>query len=53
MAMYAKMQRDFMQRAPFAFLLQNAEVDVLRKGVTGLEIGVLPDYTHYARIVKA
>jgi peptide/nickel transport system substrate-binding protein len=52
-AMYAKMQRDFMARAPFAMLLQSAEVDVLRKGVTGLEIGVLPDYTHYARIVKA
>ena len=51
--MYAKMQRDFMQRAPFAMLLQSAEVDVLRKGVSGLEIGVLPDYTHYGRIVKA
>jgi peptide/nickel transport system substrate-binding protein len=52
-AMYAKMQRDFMTRAPFAMLLQSAEVDVLRKGVSGLEIGVLPDYTHYAHIVKA
>ena len=53
MAMYAKMQRDFMQRAPFVMLLQSAEVDVLRKGVTGLQIGVLPDYTRYAPIVKA
>ena len=52
-AMYAKMQRECMERSPFAFLLQSAEVDVLRKGVSGLEIGVLPDYTHYARIVKA
>jgi peptide/nickel transport system substrate-binding protein len=53
MAMYAKMQRDFMQRAPFVMLLQSAEVDVLRKGVSGLQIGVLPDYTRYAAIVKA
>jgi peptide/nickel transport system substrate-binding protein len=53
MAMYAKMQRDFMDRGPFVFLLQNAEVDVLRKGVSGLQIGVLPDYTRYAPIVKA
>ncbi len=53
MAMYAKMQRDSMDRAPFVMLLQNAEVDVLRKGVSGLEIGVLPDYTHYAHVVKA
>ncbi len=52
-AIYAKMQRDCMARGPYAFLLQSAEVDVLRKGVTGLEIGVLPDYTHYARVVKA
>ena len=53
MAMYAKMQRDFMQRAPFVMVLQNAEVDVMRKGVSGLQIGVLPDYTRYAHIVKA
>lgn len=53
MAMYAKMQRDFMERAPFAMLLQNAEVDVMRKGVSGIQIGVLPDYTRYAAIAKA
>jgi peptide/nickel transport system substrate-binding protein len=53
MAMYAKMQRDSMQRAPFAMLLQSAEVDVLHKGVSGIQIGVLPDYTRYAPIVKA
>jgi peptide/nickel transport system substrate-binding protein len=53
MAMYAKMQRAFMERAPFAMLLQNAEVDVMRKGVSGIQIGVLPDYTRYAAITKA
>ncbi|MDR3536362.1 MAG: ABC transporter substrate-binding protein [Acetobacteraceae bacterium] len=52
-AIYAKMQRDFQQRAPFIMLLQNFEVDVARKGVAGLSIGVLPDYTRYAQIVKA
>jgi peptide/nickel transport system substrate-binding protein len=52
MAMYAKMQRESMQRAPFAMLLQSAEVDVMHKGVSGIQIGVLPDYTRYAPIVK-
>ncbi len=51
--MYAKMQRAFMERAPFIFMLQNAEIDVLRKGVSGLAVGVLPDYTRYAPITKA
>ena len=53
LAIYAKMQRDFMQSAPFLFLLQQNEVDVERKGVSGIQIGALPDYTHYAAIMKA
>jgi peptide/nickel transport system substrate-binding protein len=53
LALYAKMQRDFMQVAPFAFILQSNEVATLRSGVTGLRIGVLPDYTRYAGIEKA
>jgi peptide/nickel transport system substrate-binding protein len=52
-ALYGKMQRDFMQNAPFIMLLQNDEVDVSRRGVSGMVIGVLPDYTRYAPIVKA
>ncbi|HUN47305.1 MAG TPA: ABC transporter substrate-binding protein [Stellaceae bacterium] len=51
--MYAKIQRDFMERAPFTFLLQNAEVSVMQKNVSGLALGVLPDYTRYAAITKA
>jgi hypothetical protein len=47
------MQREFMERAPFVMLLQNAEVDVMRKDVSGIQIGVLPDYTRYAAITKA
>jgi len=51
--MYAKMQRDSMERSPFVFLLQSAEVATMRKGVSGLELGLMPDYTHYAGITKA
>ena len=50
--MYAKIQREDLQRAPFLFLLQQAEIATMRKGVTGLTIGVLPDYTRYTQIVK-
>ena len=53
MAMYAKLQRDFLERAPFIFMLQSAEISVLGKGVSGLVLGVLPDYTRYAQITKA
>ena len=31
---YAKLQRDFLQKAPFIMLLQNYEVDVMRQGVS-------------------
>ncbi|HYB55400.1 MAG TPA: ABC transporter substrate-binding protein [Alphaproteobacteria bacterium] len=53
MEMYAKLQRDFFQRGPFAFMLQNVEISVMRKDVSGLALGVLPDYTRYAPITKA
>jgi len=53
MEMYAKLQRDFFQRGPFAFMLQNVEIAVMRKGVSGISLGVLPDYTRYAPITKA
>jgi peptide/nickel transport system substrate-binding protein len=52
-ALYQEMQRQFWQRAPFAMLLQKNEVAVLRKGVTGLKLGPMPDYTKYAAIEKA
>jgi peptide/nickel transport system substrate-binding protein len=53
MEIYAKMQREFLQRAPFIFMLQNVEIGVMHKGVSGLALGVLPDYTRYAPITKA
>ena len=51
--MYAAMQRDFMKNSPFAMLLQKAEIATLRKGVSGLTLGTLPDYTRWAQITKA
>ena len=36
MEMYAKMQRDSMERSPFVFLLQNAEIATMHKGVSGI-----------------
>lgn len=49
---YAKMQRDAMERSPFVFLLQSAEVVTMRKGVSGIRLGLIPDYTSYAGITK-
>ena len=34
-------------------MLQRNAVAVLGKGVSGFEIGPLPDYTHYSKITKA
>ena len=52
MEIYAKMQRDAMERSPFVFLLQSAEVVTMRKGVSGIRLGLMPDYTNYAGITK-
>jgi peptide/nickel transport system substrate-binding protein len=53
MAMYEQMQRDSMERSPFVFLLQSSEVSVARKGVTGMKLGLMPDYTTFNEITKA
>ncbi len=52
-ALYKTMQRQFMERAPFAMLLQKNAVAVLGKGVSGFKVGPMPDYTHYSQIRKA
>ncbi len=52
-ALYQTMQRQFMERAPFAMLLQKNAVAVLGKGVSGFRVGPMPDYTKYAEITKA
>jgi peptide/nickel transport system substrate-binding protein len=51
--MYAKMQRDYMDRGPLIFMMQNAEICVSRKNVTGMKLGVMADYTRYSDIAKA
>jgi peptide/nickel transport system substrate-binding protein len=51
-ALYKMMQKQFMERAPFAMLLQRNAVAVLGKGVSGFEVGPMPDYTHYSAIRK-
>lgn len=53
MAMYEQMQRDSMARSPFVFLLQSSEVVAARKGVTGMQLGLMPDYTTFAGITKS
>ena len=52
-ALYQTMQQQFMERAPFAMLLQRNAVAVLGKGVSGFKVGPMPDYTHYSKITKA
>jgi peptide/nickel transport system substrate-binding protein len=47
------MQMQFMERSPFAMLLQKNAVAVLGKGVSGFKVGPMPDYTHYSAIKKA
>jgi peptide/nickel transport system substrate-binding protein len=49
---YEDMQRAHLQRAPIAFLLQRNEIAVLRRGVTGLQVGLTADYTRYENIRK-
>jgi peptide/nickel transport system substrate-binding protein len=51
--LYETMQRQFMDRAPFAMVLQKNAVAVLGKGVSGFQVGPMPDYTKYAQITKA
>ena len=49
---YQSMQRDVMARGPFAIMLQETAVSVLRRPVTGFRQGPLSDRTAYAPIAK-
>jgi peptide/nickel transport system substrate-binding protein len=51
--LYHTMQRQFMDRAPFAMLLQQNAAAVMAPGVSGFHVGPSPDYTHYGMIRKA
>jgi peptide/nickel transport system substrate-binding protein len=50
--LYHTMQRQFMDRSPFAMLLQQNATAVMAPGVTGFHVGPSPDYTHYGLIRK-
>ena len=49
---YERLQHDLQEVGPFVIMLQMVEVALLRKNVTGLEIGPLSDSTTYAAIQK-
>ncbi|HEY2619829.1 MAG TPA: ABC transporter substrate-binding protein [Acetobacteraceae bacterium] len=51
-ALYRTIQQQFMERAPFAMLMQRNAVAVLGKGVSGFKVGPMPDYTRYSTITK-
>ena len=53
MALYGQMQREFWERGPFVFLLQQNEIVAMPKGVSGLLLGPTPDYFRYGSIRKA
>ncbi|MCX7381108.1 MAG: ABC transporter substrate-binding protein [Alphaproteobacteria bacterium] len=52
LALYGAMQRAFFERGPMAFMLQRNEVAVLRRGVSGLKLGLMADYTKYGALEK-
>jgi peptide/nickel transport system substrate-binding protein len=53
LAIYGQIQRDFWDAAPFIFMLQKRNVAATRPGVTGLTLGPIDAYTHYAGIEKS
>ncbi|HEY6430997.1 MAG TPA: ABC transporter substrate-binding protein [Acetobacteraceae bacterium] len=52
-ALYKTMQEQFWDVAPFAMMLQKNEVAAMRKVISGLRLGPMPDYTRYSAIRKA
>jgi peptide/nickel transport system substrate-binding protein len=53
LGVYREMQQEFWSMAPFAIMLQKNEVATMRRAITGLKIGPMPDYTRYSAIRKA
>jgi peptide/nickel transport system substrate-binding protein len=51
-AEYEAMQRDLMQRGPFAIMLQETAIAAMRKPVTGLVTGPISDRTLYGTVRK-
>lgn len=50
---YLKLQAEHQETSPFAIMLQEIEVAVLRAGVTGLDLGPMSDRTRYVGVTKA
>ena len=51
--MYLALQRDVQERSPFVFLLQEIEVPVMTKSVSGFDVGAISDRTSYGNLRKA
>ncbi len=52
-ALYQDMQRRFWEGAPFAVLLQRSANATMRRNVSGLFVGAMPDFNKYQRVVKS
>lgn len=53
MAIYADLQREVWDHGPYVIMLQQNQVVAMRRGVSGLVLGPIPDYYRYAGIAKA
>ncbi len=53
LALYRQMQREHMERSPFAIMLQQTDTAVLRPGVSGFEVAPAGRPVRYASIRKA
>ncbi|MFZ5792025.1 MAG: ABC transporter substrate-binding protein [Pseudomonadota bacterium] len=51
-ALYQKMQQQFWEDSPIAFMLQRNDIVVVRKDVTGFELGPQPDFTRYGKMKR-
>jgi peptide/nickel transport system substrate-binding protein len=53
LAAYEKLQRDVLERGPYAMMVQPIQVAVLRKNLEGLTLGTMSDLTRYEAMKKA
>ncbi len=51
-ALYHKMQDQFWDQSPIAFMLQQTAVAVVRKNVTGFQLGAQSDFIRYGKTRK-
>jgi peptide/nickel transport system substrate-binding protein len=52
MAIYADLQREMWDHGPYVIMLQQNQVVAMRRDVSGLVLGPIPDYYRYAGITK-